>query len=961
MFIAGLSLAVPAQARIVRIDIQNTSAPASDGYVTITGRAYGEVDPAHPLNAIIQDIKLASANVRGMVEYSMDFTVFKPPNGGNGLLFYEVVNRGWPLSRATPTWGIEPLARQRGYTIVWSGWEANLKKLNPLRHTMAAPTALESGKEITGWVGLSVEVTQPSPSTLFWTTNRDFYMYEPVDLNAPDSELTHQTGPDDPPVMIPREDWAFARCDAAHPFPGIPSPEGLCLREGLEPRYAYSLRYRAKNPLVMGLGLAAMRDLVSFLRNESQDGFGTPNPIGGTIKASVMQGQSQSGQLARSFLQLGFNLDEQGRRVFEGMNPVGAGARNPLNVRFSLPSLSTTVRLGHLRPGLESPYVWMPEMDAVAGRYGWLLERCMETASCPNILDVVSSSEYWNQRASLKLTDPSGQFDAWIPRNVRMYFVAGTQHSPAPSPPSENICQQPTNPNDWSPYERALIVALEQWVLEDKEPPPSQIPTLAAGTLVQPDALHIGWPKIPGVNYTGRINALPLVDFGSAFSPKDITGVLADKPVVIPDKKYVVLVPKVDGDGNEAAGIRPVALQAPIATYTGWNLQRAGFAEGELCQNTGAYIPFRRSKAEREAVGDPRPSLEERYGNHAGYVEAVRQAANQQVALRYMLPEDAKAIMAVAEKSDVLQPLFFRPDILVPEGPLVVTAGDFNGDGRRDLAVVTTDGVYTLLNAGSGNFGRPIRSEGVWGTDLASDYFNKFVAVADFNGDGKEDLAGNHVVLLSRDDGTLSIAPPILDIVVGAGDFNADGKIDLLEADRDGSLRVLLGNGNGTFRVGATLMSPHTEPEVFVPVVTDFNRDGRSDVGVVSFSPPPEGPAFRVFLGKGDGTFGPAIRTPLACGPGCPVRAADFNGDGVPDLATQAGVALGKGDGTFQSPIPFSSYLNPLFIAAADVTGDGRVDMVTGDGPPGPAISIYQGRGNGTLSPPVIQGAGFSA
>jgi hypothetical protein len=397
---AGLILAVPMQARIIRIDIQSTSAPASDGYVTITGRAHGEVDPTHPLNSTIQDIKLAPVNVRGMAEYSMDFTIFKPPNGGNGLLFYEVVNRGWPLSRATPTWGTEPLARQRGYTIVWSGWEANLKKLNPLRHTMAAPTALENGKEITGWVWLSVEVTQPGPSTLFWTANRDFYMYEPVDLNAPDSELTRQIGPGDPPVKIPREDWAFARCDAAHPFPGIPSFESLCLREGLEPRYAYIVRYRAKNPLVMGLGLAAIRDLVSFLRNDSQDSFGTLNPIGGTIKASIMQGQSQSGQLARSFLQLGFNLDEQGRRVFEGMNPVGAGTRNPLNVRFSLPSLSLTVRLGHLRPGWESPFVWMPEIDTVAGRYGWLLERCMETASCPNIIDVVSSSEYWNQRAS---------------------------------------------------------------------------------------------------------------------------------------------------------------------------------------------------------------------------------------------------------------------------------------------------------------------------------------------------------------------------------------------------------------------------------------------------------------------------------------------------------------------------------------------------------------------------------
>ncbi len=325
----------------------------------------------------------------------------------------------------------------------------------------------------------------------------------------------------------------------------------------------------------------------------------------------------------------------------------------------------------------------MPEIDAVAGRYGWLLQRCMETASCPNIMDVVSSSEYWNQRASLKTTDVLGQFDAWIPRNVRMYLVAGTQHSSAPSAPGENICQQATNPNDWSAYERALIVALEEWVLEGKEPPPSQIPTLAEGTLVQPDAPHIGWPAIPGVNYTGRINALTLVDFGPAFDAKDMTGILADRPVVIPDKKYVVLVPKVDADGNEVAGIRPAALQAPTATYTGWNLQRAGFAEGELCQNTGSYILFPRTKAERDALGDSRLSLEERYGNHAGYVEAVRQAANRQVTQRYLLPEDATAIIDLAEKSDVLQPMFFRRDIRVPERPVMVVPADPGGTQTR--------------------------------------------------------------------------------------------------------------------------------------------------------------------------------------------------------------------------------------------------------------------------------------
>jgi hypothetical protein len=210
------------------------------------------------------------------------------------------------------------------------------------------------------------------------------------------------------------------------------------------------------------------------------------------------------------------------------------------------------------------------------------------------------------------------------------------------------------NPNDSTPYLRALVVALEQWVLEGTEPPPSQFPTLSEGTLVTPDATSIGWPAIPGVKYTGRINALPLVDFGPDFDARNMSGILRERPVVVSGKAYPVLVPKLDADGNEVAGVRPTTLQAPLATYTGWNLQRAGFAEDELCQNTGSYIVFRNTKAEREAAKDPRLSVEERYGDHKGYVEAVRQAAKRLVDERFLLSADAETIIATAENSSVL-------------------------------------------------------------------------------------------------------------------------------------------------------------------------------------------------------------------------------------------------------------------------------------------------------------------
>lgn len=288
---------------------------------------------------------------------------------------------------------------------------------------------------------------------------------------------------------------------------------------------------------------------------------------------------------------MGFNEDEAGQIVFEGMNPHIAAGRIPLNTRFGQPGRGYGQHEEHLFPAYESPFTWMPVRDPVAGRTAWLLERCRKTNTCPKIIQTVSSTEYWQGRMSLDTTDALGRHDVGLPDDVRLYFFSSTQHVVVPGAPSLGICQQLSNPNQYIPYLRALLVAFEHWVLEGGKPPPT---------------------------------------------------------TVVVGRDYVVLVPKVDADGNEVAGIRSTTIQAPLGTYTGWNLRRAGFAEDELCGIQGTFIPFAKTQTEREATGDPRPSLEERYGNHAGYVGAVQAAAGRLVAQRFLLPEDAERLIAEA-------------------------------------------------------------------------------------------------------------------------------------------------------------------------------------------------------------------------------------------------------------------------------------------------------------------------
>jgi hypothetical protein len=657
----ALTAALCADARIVRLVITKNE-PYNHGqtygaigqYERVFGQAYGEVDPTNPLNSGIQDIRLAPRNARGMVEYITEFILLRPADISktNSLLFLSLPNRGnvFPADSAL-------LAR--GYLFFWAAWQGDVLA-GDNRLLMTVPVATENGKTITGQVRAEYEVNTLTPTLPLnsgYFNGLSHHTYLSVSTDNATAVLTKRVHEADPRVEIDRADWAFADC-SKQPFPGNPDAGLVSIKGGFDPDYIYELVYTAKDPLVLGLGFAAIRDLSAFLKHEIKDDAGNANPVlnGATtvpVKAAIMQGVSQCGNFKRTFLQLGFNQDEHKRMVFEGVNDHIGTRRISLNIRFGRPGGGGIRREDHYFPSNEPPFTWDSSFEPISGITGGILDACNRTHTTPKIIQSFSSSEYWQLRASLRTTSPDGKTDLVIPGNVRVYLFNSTQHSPASF--ADKVSGFTTNGNQYQPYLRALLVSLENWVMQGANPPASTYPTLANHTLVKPDNASMGWPDIPGVTYNGQVNDGPLLNFGPLYNIKMVTGILREPPVVVPGKYYHVLVPKVDADGNETGGVRSVTLLAPLGTYTGWSLRKKGYGEGDLNGLNGMFIPFKHTKAEREAANDPRLSLQERYSDHAGYVAAVTTAADKLVKQGFLLPADANGIIALAQKSDVLK------------------------------------------------------------------------------------------------------------------------------------------------------------------------------------------------------------------------------------------------------------------------------------------------------------------
>jgi hypothetical protein len=497
---SAVSLAPSADARITKIVLSGPTpafANASFGnvgaYEQFDGTAYGEVDPLDPLNALIQDIALAPRNSNGKATYATRVVILRPVqlNQGNGTMLLEIVNRGNKLNPGFFNVGVTTATPQgdgflekQGFTLVWVGWQADLVAPTGVDLvTMSAPVAHYSNEDdpITGPVRAEFIVSSPAPSlNIVDNSSSNTPGYATAHRDNSHDTLTMRGHQNDPRVPIPNSNWAYADCSTT-PFPGTPNRQKVCLKGGFDSDHIYELLYTARDPIVMGLGLAALRDVGSFLRYAATDDQGTANPLAGAMRYALLNGISQSGRLLRTFLELGFNQDEAHRPVFDGMQPHIGSVRNYINVRFSQPGrLAGTQHTEQQYPGPEGPLTYGDSLDSFTGKQSGLLDRCLATKTCPRIIHTMTDTEYWESSGAFDTVAPDGSADVQIPDNVRIYQFSSTQHggfspvAPLSDAAKNNICTQLKNTNSYTYNIRALLVALQQWVASGKTPPDSR-------------------------------------------------------------------------------------------------------------------------------------------------------------------------------------------------------------------------------------------------------------------------------------------------------------------------------------------------------------------------------------------------------------------------------------------------------------------------------------------------------
>ena len=633
-------------------------------YERLVGRTHFAVDPQARAYAEVVDLDKAPRNAGGLVEYAADVCILKPVTPGKRRLFFGYGNRGnkrelqffndAPASNSARTLrdAGNGFLMRRGYTVVWAAWEGDLLPGDG-RMLLDVPMARDGTAPLTGLVRTEFIADRPGISTFplsGWASTRS---YPTVSLDTTRVKLTRRRYPGDSREPIASDAWTFARTEAGVGLDAqgaetalVESDTHIHVFDGFEPGWIYELVYTACDPRPYGIGHAVVRDLVSFLRFDDTDRRGAANPLAGAVDRAYAWGRSQTGRCIRDFVHRGYNADGRGRRVFDGVLPhVSGGGLMWMNHRFArVVSPAGQQYEDHENCADRFPFAYGASIDHLTGREDAILKR---PETDPLVLHTQSATEYWQRHGSLVHTDTEGR-DLEPPDNVRIYLWASSQHfaNPNASRSMRGNRQHYENVVQTSMLFRAMLDALDAWATHGIEPPASRIPRCADGTLVEFEAWRSQFPRISGVMIPSGANSLPLYDFGPDFESGLLT---REPPDVAQAGGYAVLVPAVDTDGNDVAGVRAPMVQAPLGTCTGWNLRARGFGHGAMHEFTGSYIPFPDTDSEAAMTGDPRASVLARYRNAEGYEAAIEAAARRLVDERLMLEEDVERVVARAQ------------------------------------------------------------------------------------------------------------------------------------------------------------------------------------------------------------------------------------------------------------------------------------------------------------------------
>jgi Alpha/beta hydrolase domain len=655
-------VATSAEARVTKINITTQESPTYGGfsfpgvgqYEKIAGTMTAEISPTDAHNAGIVDLALAPRLPDGNVQYSFAFYILKPIDltKGNHKIFYEAPNRGGKLSGTfnQTTGGNDPATTSnpggaflnpQGYTLAYSGWDqAAGQNSAAFNSTITLPVAKNAdGTSITGPVYDYIENDNATTMTSTLT-------YTPNSLDQTQAQLTVKAHLNDVPTVIPASGWAYTKVTT-----GVITNDGTAIQllpagTAFAQGSIYEFTYTGKDPTVNAIGFAAVRDFASFLRYATADDAGTPNPMAGDVQRIYTYSVSQPTRMLNDFVSLGFNADESNRKVFDGVDKwIGAADGINMNLRFSQPGRTERNRQHHLYQEGVFPFANTMMTDPITGKTDSRYAKCTASNTCPVAVEIYSANEYWVKAASLFHTDPAGTIDVAPNPIAPIYFMSSHQHGTG-NGAAKGACQQFQNPIDSTPVHRALLVAMDQFITNGTPMPPSMLPTFATGTLVTPATVVSKFPKIPGVTVTGLESTRYLFNYG----PRMAQGIMDINPPVITipyennplnGKIYPSFVPMVDADGNDVAGFKMPEVAVPLATYTGWALRSAAFGLNDGCEGTGQQIAFAPTAAARAASGDPRLSIQERYGSFSGYYYTLLFAIDNMVAQRMLLPADA--------------------------------------------------------------------------------------------------------------------------------------------------------------------------------------------------------------------------------------------------------------------------------------------------------------------------------